>query len=153
MVIFLKSYLKKNKQISCTIKGKSLKFTMQLHQVWFPQHGWHVYNDPWHGIHNDDPAVEVLISIGVSVCPGTKGHDGRIKPNIRKYILPAIKELYVIDCINITKKTWLSCGNSTHFHKVKMYNVHPWKLTWHWKIPIFNRKYIFIHGGFSSQSC
>ena len=21
--------------------------------------------------------------------------------------------------------------------------VHPWKLTWHWKIPIFNRKYIF----------
>ena len=29
----------------------------------------------------------------------------------------------------------------------------PWKLTWHWKIPIFNRKYIFIHGGCSSQSC
>ena len=27
--------------------------------------------------------------------------------------------------------------------------VHPWKLTWHWKIPIFNRKYIFVHGGFS----
>ena len=23
---------------------------------------------------------------------------------------------------------------------------------WHWKIPMFNRKYIFIHGGFSSQS-
>jgi len=22
-----------------------------------------------------------------------------------------------------------------------------------WKLPIFNRKYIFIHGGFSSQSC
>ena len=22
-------------------------------------------------------------------------------------------------------------------------NLHPWKLTWHWKIPIFNRKYIF----------
>ena len=21
--------------------------------------------------------------------------------------------------------------------------LHPWKLTWHWKIPIFNRKYIF----------
>ena len=21
--------------------------------------------------------------------------------------------------------------------------IHPWKLTWHWKIPIFNRKYIF----------
>ena len=28
--------------------------------------------------------------------------------------------------------------------------IHPWKLTWHWKIPIFNRKYIFIPGGFSS---
>jgi len=25
----------------------------------------------------------------------------------------------------------------------------PWKLTWHWKIHMFNRKYIFIHGGFS----
>ncbi len=25
----------------------------------------------------------------------------------------------------------------------------PSKLTWHWKIPIFNRKYIFIHGGWS----
>ena len=23
------------------------------------------------------------------------------------------------------------------------WKVHPWKLTWHWKIPIFNRKYIF----------
>ena len=29
--------------------------------------------------------------------------------------------------------------------------LHPWKLTWHWKIPIFTRKYIFIHGGFSSD--
>ena len=27
--------------------------------------------------------------------------------------------------------------------------LHPYKLTWHWKLPIFNRKYIFIHGGFS----
>ena len=27
--------------------------------------------------------------------------------------------------------------------------LHPWKLTWHRKIPMFNRKYIFIHGGFS----
>ena len=25
-----------------------------------------------------------------------------------------------------------------------------WKLTWHWKITIFNGKYIFIHGGFSN---
>ena len=25
---------------------------------------------------------------------------------------------------------------------------HPWKLTWHWTIPTFNSKYIFIHGGF-----
>lgn len=24
--------------------------------------------------------------------------------------------------------------------------IHPWKLSWHWKIPIFNRKYIVIHG-------
>ena len=30
----------------------------------------------------------------------------------------------------------------------------PWKLTWlAGKSTIFNRKYIFIHGGFSSQSC
>ena len=28
--------------------------------------------------------------------------------------------------------------------------LHPWKLTWHWKIRMFNRKYIFIHGGFST---
>ena len=27
--------------------------------------------------------------------------------------------------------------------------LHPWKLTWHWKIPILNRKHIFIHGGCS----
>ena len=27
-----------------------------------------------------------------------------------------------------------------------VYILHPWK---HWKIPIFNRKYSFIHGGFS----
>ncbi len=33
------------------------------------------------------------------------------------------------------------------FSKVK--NLHHWKLRWHWKIIIFNRKYIFIHGGFS----
>ena len=29
----------------------------------------------------------------------------------------------------------------------------PWKPTWHWTIPMFNRKSIFIHGGLSSQSC
>ena len=28
-------------------------------------------------------------------------------------------------------------------------DLNPWKLTWHWEIHIFNRKYIFIHGGFS----
>ena len=28
------------------------------------------------------------------------------------------------------------------------YTGSPWKLTWLWKIPIFNRKYIFIYGGF-----
>ena len=28
-------------------------------------------------------------------------------------------------------------------------NLHPWKLTRQRKIPMFNRKYIFIHGGFS----
>ena len=30
--------------------------------------------------------------------------------------------------------------------------LHPWKLTWHCRSPVFNRKYIkyiFIHGGFS----
>ncbi len=27
----------------------------------------------------------------------------------------------------------------------------PWKLAWHWKLLIFNRKYIFIHGGFSAM--
>ena len=27
--------------------------------------------------------------------------------------------------------------------------LQPWKLTWHWTI--FNRKYMFIHGGFSSN--
>ena len=30
---------------------------------------------------------------------------------------------------------------------------HPWKLTRHWKIPIFKREYIFLQGGFSCQSC
>ena len=33
------------------------------------------------------------------------------------------------------------------------FHLRPRKLIWHWKIPIFNRKYIFTHGGFSSQSC
>ena len=28
-------------------------------------------------------------------------------------------------------------------------NVHPGKLTWQWKIHIFNRRYIFIHASFS----
>ena len=32
------------------------------------------------------------------------------------------------------------------------FHLRPRKLIWHWKIPIFNRKYIFTHGGFSSQS-
>ena len=27
--------------------------------------------------------------------------------------------------------------------KAKATKLHPWKLTWHWKIPILNRKYIF----------
>ena len=35
-------------------------------------------------------------------------------------------------------KVWSTWGGLT-----------PWKLTWHWKITIFNRKYIFIHGRFS----
>ena len=30
----------------------------------------------------------------------------------------------------------------------KMGELPPWKLTWHWK-PIVNKKFIFIHGGFS----
>ncbi len=25
----------------------------------------------------------------------------------------------------------------------QFWRLHPWKLTWHWTIPIFNRKYIF----------
>ena len=40
-------------------------------------------------------------------------------------------------------KGTISIGNDT--------SSNPWKLTWHWKIPIFNTKYIFIHGGFSSD--
>ena len=33
------------------------------------------------------------------------------------------------------------------------FHLHARKLIWHWEIPIFDRKYIFTHGGFSSQSC
>ena len=36
-------------------------------------------------------------------------------------------------------------------HHQDYYN--PENQQWHWKIPMFNRKYIFIHGGLSSQSC
>ena len=34
----------------------------------------------------------------------------------------------------------------------KTYTPHKTNMTG-WKVPMFNRKYIFIHGGFSSQSC
>ena len=30
-----------------------------------------------------------------------------------------------------------------HSNLTIVQKLHPWKLTWHWKIPIFNRKYIF----------
>ena len=31
-------------------------------------------------------------------------------------------------------------------HPPENERIHPWKLTWNWKIPIFNRKYIFKCG-------
>ena len=34
-------------------------------------------------------------------------------------------------------------GTSTWWGHLNKSWLHPWKLTWHWKIPIFNRKYIF----------
>ena len=46
-------------------------------------------------------------------------------------------------------------GDSIVLHRVMLPNqnhhgdLHPWKLTWRWEITIFNRKYIFFHGGFS----
>ena len=33
--------------------------------------------------------------------------------------------------------------------KKKSVQLHPWKLRWPWEVPSFNRKYSFIHGGFS----
>ena len=41
-------------------------------------------------------------------------------------------------------------NKETHFLTKKR---HPWKLRWHSKIPLFNRKYIFIHGGFATKTC
>ena len=38
------------------------------------------------------------------------------------------------------------CSNNQENCTTKL---HPWKLRWHWKIARFNRKYIFLHGGFS----
>ena len=35
------------------------------------------------------------------------------------------------------------------FFFIDSFTVPCWKQTWHWKIPSFNRKYIFIQGGFS----
>ena len=40
-------------------------------------------------------------------------------------------------------------NKETHFLTKKR---HPWKLRWHSKIPLFNTKYIFIHGGFASKN-
>ena len=31
----------------------------------------------------------------------------------------------------------------TNRENASLWELHPWTLTWHWKIPIFNRKYIF----------
>ena len=65
-------------------------------------------------------------------------------------------------CLNNTELTWVF--NITHAQKSENFRqsrenwdlsvskfiqqVHPWKLTWHWKNKnMFNREYIFIHGG------
>ena len=45
-------------------------------------------------------------------------------------------------------------GNETETYPTNTFHfpaqgIHPWKLTWHRKISLFNRKYIFIHSGFS----
>ena len=37
-----------------------------------------------------------------------------------------------------------------HPQKIQEFrNIHPWKLTWHWKMPMFNRKHLSSNGGFS----
>ena len=38
---------------------------------------------------------------------------------------------------------WEETDPENQLNAKHQYNLCPWKLTWHWKIPIFNRKYIF----------
>ena len=61
------------------------------------------------------------------------------KKNENKNHVTWMKQTFfsVNDLEVIQLKQLLKMGGS------RMYFIHPWKLTWHWKIPVFNRKYIF----------
>ena len=55
--------------------------------------------------------------------------------NVCKYMPWWIKNIPLYNLQNHIQYIW--------YHLVIQSIIHLWKLTWHWKIPIFNRKFIF----------
>ena len=62
----------------------------------------------------------------------------------KDHLLGQIETVFLTHDLDLTATQHVSHHQDYH---------NPENQQWHWKTPMLNSKYIFIHGGFSSQSC
>ncbi len=125
-------------------KSPSLKRTLEVNEDEFMDEGWeHIEED------SSDVCGESNYWLTIS-----RGSWNQCWDFMAALLLGFLASTY--ECCNPWLSTSQMCGESTRSaggklpklaklgHFGKLYEeLLPWKLTWHWKIPIFNRTYIF----------